>query len=135
MPRDEKTMPICGPKETPCIEEALEVVEKASHDPNGPVKQCDCLPACNDMTFPTQMSTSKMNKANLLKVNTKLKGEVPAITGDEFVKNNVAILHVYHDQLFFLRFERGQVFSIFKFFKYKIMNDIERYLFSPTALQ
>ena len=109
MPRNEKTMPICGPKETPCIEKALEVVEKASHDPHGPVKQCDCLPACNDMTFPTQMSSSKMSRANLLKVETKLKDEVPNITEDEFIKNNIAILHVYHDQLFFLRFERQPV--------------------------
>ena len=109
MPRDEKNMPICGPKQTPCIEEALEVVEKASHDPNGPVKQCDCLPSCNDMTFPTQMTTSKMTKANLLKVDAKLKSEVADITKDDFVKANVAILHVYHDQLFFLRFQRGEV--------------------------
>ena len=61
------------------------------------------------MTFPSIITSSKLSKANLLKVNDALKTKVPEITNDEYVKENIAILHIYHSDLHFLKKERGEV--------------------------
>ena len=109
MPRDANSMPICGPSKNECVKEALETVEKASYDSNGPVSECNCLQSCTDMDFPTSLTTSRLSKAKLLKVSNEVKAKVPSITNDEFVTKNIAILHIYHNQLHFLKHERGQV--------------------------
>ena len=38
-----------------------------------------------------------------------LKTKVPGIKDDSYVKENIAILHIYHEELHFLKHERGQV--------------------------
>ena len=110
MPRDfDGSMPICGPNKNECVEESMEIVEKAGYDTEGPVSKCNCLPACNDMKFPAYTTSSKINKASLLKTSNELKTKVPGIKDDSYVKENIAILHIYHEELHFLKHERGQV--------------------------
>ena len=77
---------------------------------SGPVSECNCLPACNDMKFPSYTTTSKLNKASLIKTSNALKTKVPGIKNDSYVKENIAILHIYHEELHFLKHERGQVY-------------------------
>ena len=111
MPRDlDGSMPICGPNKNECVEESIETVEKAGYDSEGPVSKCNCLPACNDMKFPAYTTSSKINKASLLKTSNALKTKVPGIKDDSYVKENIAILHIYHEELHFLKHERGQVY-------------------------
>ena len=110
MPRDlDGSMPICGPNKNECVDESIETVEKAGYDTEGPVSECNCLPACNDMKFPTYTTSSKINKAGLLKTSNALKTKVPGIKNNSYIKENIAILHVYHQELHFLKHERGQV--------------------------
>ena len=110
MPRDlDGSMPICGPNKNECVDESIETVEKAGYDTEGPVSECNCLPACNDMKFPTYTTTSKLNKAGLLKTSNALKTKVPGIKNNSYIKENIAILHIYHQELHFLKHERGQV--------------------------
>ena len=85
------------------------VVETSAYDPEGPVAQCKCLPACTEMRFPFSMSQSKLNSAKNLKLSAKLKADFPKLEDDTFVQENIAVVHFYHDNLHFLKHERGEV--------------------------
>ena len=109
MPRDSKTMPICSPAKLECEEEAIEYVETTAYDPNGPLQTCQCLPACSEMKFPFAMSQGKLDSAKNLKISSDLKAALPELNNDNFVKENWAIIHIYHENLHFLKHERGEV--------------------------
>ena len=109
MPRDAQEVSICSPSKTPCVEEAIELVETTAFQTTGPVKECNCKPACTETTFPFSNTQSKLSIAANLKLKPALKNANSQLTNDEFVTENVAVVHVYHEALHFLKRERGEV--------------------------
>ena len=55
------------------------------------------------------MTQSELSIAKKLKLRKDLKKEMPNLTDDAFVKENIAILHIYHENLHFIKQERGEV--------------------------
>ena len=55
------------------------------------------------------MTQSELSIAKKLKLRKDLKEEMPNLTDDAFVKENIAILHIYHENLHFIKQERGEV--------------------------
>ena len=55
------------------------------------------------------MTQSELSIAKKLKLRKDLKKEMPNLTDDTFVKENIAILHIYHENLHFIKQERGEV--------------------------
>ena len=109
MPRDAQEVSICSPSKTPCVEEAIELVETTAFQTTGPVKECNCKPACTETTFPFSNTQSKLSIAANLKLKSALKNANSQLANDEFVTENVAVVHVYHEALHFLKRERGEV--------------------------
>ena len=110
MPRDTKTMPICAPDKNECIEESIEHVETSVFDTSSSVgAECACLPACTEMKFPFSITQGNLVSSKYIKFNEKIKKTYPKLADDEFVQENVAILHIYHEHLHFLKHERGEV--------------------------
>ena len=133
MPRDAKEVSICSPSKTPCVEEAIELVETTAFQSTGPVKECKCKPACTETTFPFANTQSKLSIAANLKLKTEVKNANPQLTNDEFVTENVAVVHVYHEALHFLKRERGEV-SLKKNQDFLLQNKNPLYFFSFSIL-
>ena len=113
MPRDANSMPICSPTKNDCVEEAIETVEQTAFDTTGSIgADCACLPACTEIKFPFSVTQSELSIAKKLKLRKELKEEMPNLTDDAFVKENIAILHIYHENLHFIKHERSEVSSL-----------------------
>lgn len=120
MPRDETSMSVCPPTKSECVEEALEEVETGILDTktSGSIGQkCYCLPACTEMKFPHTLSSSRMDMAKNLKLKNSLKEAISGLTDDNFIKDNIAVVHIFFENLHFLKHERGEVSSIATIFK------------------
>ena len=110
MPRDANTMPICSPTKNECVEKAVETVEQTAFDTTGSIgAKCACLPACTEFKFPFSMTQSELSIAKKLKLKTSLTEANPNLKNDNYVKENIAILHIYHENLHFIMQERGEV--------------------------
>ena len=110
MPRDANTMPICSPTKNECVEKAVETVEQTAFDTTGSIgAKCACLPACTEFKFPFSMTQSELSIAKKLKLKTSLTEANPNLKNDNYVKENIAILHIYHENLHFIKQERGEV--------------------------
>ena len=57
------------------------------------------------------MSQGVLSDAKSLKLKDSVKEAIPDLANDIFVKENIAIVHIYHENLHFLKNERGQVFG------------------------
>ena len=55
------------------------------------------------------MTQSELSIAKKLKLRKDLKDSIPGLADDTFVKENIAILHIYHENLHFIKHERGEV--------------------------
>ena len=70
---------------------------------------CNSELACTEFKFPFSMTQSELTIAKNLKLRTELKEKIPDLTDDTYVKENIAILHIYHKNLHFIKKERGEV--------------------------
>ena len=111
MPRNEKEMSICAPSEDECVEEAIIEVETSILDTKaGSIgAKCACLPACTEIKFSFTMSQSQASAVGPLKLPQSIKEGMT----DTFVRDNVAIVHIFHEELHFLKHERGEVYYFF----------------------
>ena len=112
MPRDASNVSICSPSKTSCVEEAIELVETTAFQPVGPVSECQCKPACTETTFPFSNTQGKLSRAENLKLKKELKNALPQLTDDNFIAENIAIVHIYHEALHFLKRQRGEVSQV-----------------------
>ena len=89
-----KQRKICPPAKAKCVRKAIDEVKTTAHDPNGPLQKCKCSPACSEMEFPFTMSHGKLDKPELL-----------ADLGlpDDYVTENLAVVHIYHENIHFLK--------------------------------
>ena len=70
---------------------------------------CNSKLACTEFKFPFSMTQSELNIAKKLKLGKELKERIPNLTNDTYVKENIALLHIYHENLHFIKQERGEV--------------------------
>ena len=70
---------------------------------------CNSELACTEFKFPFSMTQSELSIAKKLKLRKELKEKIPDLTEDTYVKENIAILHIYHENLYFIKHERGEV--------------------------
>ena len=56
---------------------------------------CNSELACTEFKFPFSMTQSELSIAKNLKLRTELKEKIPDLTEDTYVKENIAILHIY----------------------------------------
>jgi hypothetical protein len=110
---------ICSPAKIECIEESVEHVEQTGFDITGTIgAKCACLPACTEYKFPFSMTQSELSIAKELKLRKELKEIMPNLTDDTYVKENIAMLHIYHENLHFIKHERAELFSIVDLLSY-----------------
>ena len=55
------------------------------------------------------MTQSELSIAKELKLRKELKEIMPNLTDDTYVKENIAMLHIYHENLHFIKQERAEV--------------------------
>ena len=55
------------------------------------------------------MTQGVLSNAKSLKFKSSLTETIPDLTDDLFVRENIAIIHIYHENLHFLKHERGEV--------------------------
>ena len=55
------------------------------------------------------MTQGVLSNAKSLKFKSSLTEAIPDLTDDLFVRENIAIIHIYHENLHFLKHERGEV--------------------------
>ena len=60
------------------------------------------------------MTQSELSVASNIKLRKELKDNIPSLADDTFVKENIAILHIYHEDLHFIKHERGEVSNIYE---------------------
>ena len=70
---------------------------------------CNSKLACTEFKFPFSMTQSELSIAKKLKLKKELKEIMPNLTDDKYVKENIALLHIYHENLHFIKQERGEV--------------------------
>ena len=110
MPRDSYSMPICSPGKLECVEKAIFEVETSVFDMQKSIgAKCACLPACTEMKFPFLMTQSVLHDAKSLQFSKELLESNPKLKDMEYIEDNVAIVHIYHESLHFLKQERGEV--------------------------
>jgi hypothetical protein len=73
--------------------------------------ECACLPGCTEYKFTHAMSQGVLSDAKSLKLKDSLKEAIPNLANDIFVRDNIAIVHIYHENPHFLKNERGQVWN------------------------
>ena len=61
------------------------------------------------------MSQGVLSDAKSLKLKDSVKQALPNLNNDIFVRENIAIVHIYHENLHFLKNERGQVWNFYDF--------------------
>lgn len=71
--------------------------------------ECACLPSCTEFKFAHSMTQGVLSNAKSLKFKSSLTEMIPDLTDDLFVRENIAIIHIYHENLHFLKHERGEV--------------------------
>ena len=71
--------------------------------------ECACLPSCTEFKFAHSMTQGVLSNAKSLKFKSSLTEAIPDLTDDFFVRENIAIIHIYHENLHFLKHERGEV--------------------------
>ena len=110
MPRDTNSMPICSPTKQKCVEEAIETVEQSAFDTTGTIgAKCACLPACTELKFHHSMTQGILSNAKSLRLKKSLLDGYPKLKDDTFVRENIAVVHIYHENLYFLKHERNEV--------------------------
>ena len=74
---------------------------------------------CTEFKFAHSMTQGVLSNAKSLKFKSSLTEAIPDLTDDLFVRENIAIIHIYHENLHFLKHERGEVcllgFRIYRF--------------------
>ena len=60
------------------------------------------------------MTQSELSIAKKLKLKKELKETMPNLTDDKYVKENIAMLHIYHENLHFIKHERAEVSTYFQ---------------------
>ena len=75
---------------------------------------CNSKLACTEFKFPFSMTQSELSIAKKLKLKKELKEMMPNLTDDKFVKENIAMLHIYHENLHFIKQERAEVSMYFQ---------------------
>ena len=58
------------------------------------------------------MSNAVLSKANNLKFEDNVKEALPDLDNDDFVRDNVAVVHIYYENQHFLMHERGVVCTV-----------------------
>ena len=94
---------------TECVKKAIKHVETTAYDPNGPLRKCHCMPACSEIEYPFSITQVKLDSAKSLQLSSELITALPQLDNDSFVKENLALVHIYHENLHFLKLERGEV--------------------------
>ena len=100
-----KQRKVCSPAQAKCVRDEIYYVKTTAYDPNGPLQKCKCSPACSEMEFPFTMSQGKLDKPELL---TDL-GLPDEFNDSTYVTENLAVVHIYHENIHFLKHERGEV--------------------------
>ena len=75
---------------------------------------CNSKLACTEFKFPFSMTQSELSNAKELKLRKELKEIMPNLTDDTYVKENIAMLHIYHENLHFIKHERAEVSTYFQ---------------------
>ena len=75
-------------------------------------RECVCLPGCTEFKFDYTMSNAVLSKANNLKFEDNVKEALPDLDNDDFVRDNVAVVHIYYENQHFLMHERGVVCTV-----------------------
>ena len=58
------------------------------------------------------MSNAVLSKANNLKFEDDVKDALPDLDKDDFVRDNIAVIHIYYENQHFLMHERGVVRTV-----------------------
>ena len=110
MPRDTNSMKICSPNKQKCVEEAIGIVEQSAFDETGTIgAKCACLPACTELKFHHSMTQGILVNAKSLRLKKSLLDGYPNLKDDTFVRENIAVVHIYHENIYFLKHERTEV--------------------------
>ena len=116
MPKDAQ-MPICPISKRDCINEEIEKVENNANKILSPDGNCRCLPACTNIEYKHSITSSSIHFAQDLDLLPEHRKKMPSLNQDEFVRENVIGLHIYHKSLHFLTRNRGVVCVSNTFFK------------------
>ena len=108
MPKNAQ-MPICPISKRNCIVEEIEKVENNANKILSPDGICRCLPACTNIEYKHSITSSTIQFAQDLDILPEHRKEMPSLNQDEFVRENVIGLHIYHKSLHFLTQNRGVV--------------------------
>ena len=108
MPKSE-SMPICPISKLACIADETERIESNAFNTLGSEGMCKCLPSCTDIEYKHFITSSKIVFADDLQVTEEQKNKMPELKNDEFVRDNIVTLHIYHKSLHFLTRNRGVV--------------------------
>ena len=108
MPKDAQ-MPICPISKRDCINEEIERVENNANKILSPDGNCRCLPACTNIEYKYSITSSSIQFSQDLDILPEYRKKMPSLNQDEFVRENVIGLHIYHKSLHFLTRNRGVV--------------------------
>lgn len=87
MPRNTSTMPICAPSKDSCVRQALAIEHETVYrsKQHGHIEDCHCLPTCSDVTYPHDLSTSKI-RHQWLTLPAAVLGKSPKVS---FCNNDI----------------------------------------------
>lgn len=136
MPRDPDTTPICSPEKVECVHEAVIIVEETAFiDSHTTETNCQCLPSCTHIDYPHEYSMVKL-RSDLLHIPEEIEGmgvklsllyvelktvEAPSselhpeFKNQTYVANNLAVLHLYYNNLHFVTKERDEQYGTVDF--------------------
>ena len=107
-PNSPDYVPVCSPDKLECITEAAHRVQEEAMRKTS---NCDCLPSCTSIGYPHEATTSSLKKASLLKLSKELLDAKPQYADDEYVKNNLAIVHIFFAEGHLMLHERSRLFT------------------------
>ncbi|KAK9499768.1 hypothetical protein O3M35_002744 [Rhynocoris fuscipes] len=116
MPKNASTR-ICGKKDDKCIKDAKskpEILEQSDDETSesnrvNRIHQCDCLPACNEITYGFALSSSRITDA--VKIDRSMLGRY----NQSYFKQNMAIIRFYFMEKQYPATIRGVLFGFTEF--------------------
>ncbi|KAI4464283.1 amiloride-sensitive sodium channel-related [Holotrichia oblita] len=99
-----RTTRICGKKQDNCVKRMKAIMEKPTL-----TQECDCLPACFEISY------SKSHSSNVLSLKAKPKEDIIKNETLEYFVSNMAIFHFYYTDSTFTQRVKSEIYGFSEF--------------------